>query len=81
MGGWSVGGWEKNEINAIINSVEVKVEVGVELGDFINFLKRENVFLNAWYYVGWSWFSKSAVKVIKLSLWKLSMAISYCIIA
>ena len=44
---WWVGGSEKNEINAILNSVEVKVEVGVELGDFLNFLKRENVFLNA----------------------------------
>ena len=31
MGG-RVGGSEKNEINAILNSVEVKVEVGVELG-------------------------------------------------
>ena len=29
-----VGGWvKKNEINAIVNSVEVKVEVGVELGN------------------------------------------------
>ena len=32
MGG-RVGGWEKNEINAKLNSVEVKVEVGVELGN------------------------------------------------
>ena len=45
--GGQVGGSKKNEINAILNSVEVKVEVGVELGDFLNFLKRENVFLNA----------------------------------
>ena len=28
-----VGGWEKSETNAILNSVEVKVEVGVELGN------------------------------------------------
>ena len=27
-----MGGREKNENNAILNSVEVKVEVGVELG-------------------------------------------------
>ena len=27
------GGSEKKEINAILNSVEVKVEVGVELGN------------------------------------------------
>ena len=27
-----MGGSEKNEINAILNSVEVKVELGVELG-------------------------------------------------
>ena len=31
MGGWWV---RKNEINAILNSVEVKVEVGVELGNY-----------------------------------------------
>ena len=31
--GGRVGGSEKNEINAILNSVEVKVEVGVELGN------------------------------------------------
>ena len=32
VGGW-IGGWEKqNKINAILNSVEVVVEVGVELG-------------------------------------------------
>ena len=30
---WWVGGSEKNEINAILNSVEVEVEVGVELGN------------------------------------------------
>ena len=31
VGGWR-GGSEKNQINAILNSVGVKVEVGVELG-------------------------------------------------
>ena len=32
-----VGGWvTKNEINAIFNSVEVKVEVGVKLGNFMS---------------------------------------------
>ena len=32
-----VGGWvEKNENNALLNSVEVKVEVGVELGNIKN---------------------------------------------
>ena len=31
-----MGGSEKNEINAILNSVEVKVEVGVELGNMLN---------------------------------------------
>ena len=34
MGG-RVGGSEKNEINAILNSVEVKVEIGVELGNVL----------------------------------------------
>ena len=32
VGGWT-GGSEKNEINAILNLVGVKVEVGVELGN------------------------------------------------
>ena len=32
VGGWVGGGWEKKQINAILNSIEVKVEVGVELG-------------------------------------------------
>ena len=33
MDGWV--GPKKNEINAILNSVEVKVEVGVELGKMV----------------------------------------------
>ena len=36
---WWVGGSEKNEINAILNSIEVKVEVGVELGKNIKIFK------------------------------------------
>ena len=36
-----VGGWvDLNEINAILNSVEVKVEVGVELGNYVSFIKQ-----------------------------------------
>ena len=37
-----VDGWvRKNEINAILNSVEVKVEVGVKLGKNKDFVKFE----------------------------------------
>ena len=35
-----VGGLEKNEIDAILNSIEVQIEVGVELGK--NMLKTQN---------------------------------------
>ena len=40
MGGrWSGGQVKKSKINTILNSVEVKVEVGVELGKIKKFQK------------------------------------------
>ena len=48
--GW-VGGWvveEGNEINAILNSVEVVVEVGVELGNNKKWVQLIIININTW---------------------------------
>ena len=37
MGGWWVGGSERNEINAILNSVEVKVWVELGKNDSVSY--------------------------------------------
>ena len=59
--GWVGGGVgpKKNEINAILNSVGVKVEVGVELGNnqhelYSNNLEIHNNFCHTWLYQGFS---------------------------